>query len=40
MSGLICAGNLYINRYVDGVLTGEDGPLNSTSFAVAPKAFS
>lgn len=35
MSGLICAGNVYLDRYVNGVKTGEYGPLNATSFAIA-----
>ena len=36
MSGLICAGNVFLNRYVSGVLTGEHGPINATKFAINP----
>lgn len=36
MSGLICAGNVFIDRIVNGVRTGEHGPINATSFSVNP----
>ncbi len=34
MSGLILAGNFYLNRKVNGVLTGYIGPLNATEIAL------
>lgn len=36
MSGLICAGNVFLDRLVDGERTGEHGPINATKFAVNP----
>jgi hypothetical protein len=36
MSGLICAGNVFIDRIVSGVRTGEHGPINATAFSVNP----
>lgn len=36
MSGLICAGNVFIDRFVNGVRTGEHGPINATKFSVNP----
>lgn len=34
MSGLITAGNLYLDRYVNGSRTGEHGPLNATALSI------
>ncbi len=36
MSGLICAGNVFLDRFVSGVRTGEHGPINATKFSVNP----
>jgi len=36
MSGLICAGNVFLDRIVSGSRTGEHGPINATSFSVNP----
>lgn len=36
MSGLICAGNVYLDLYVDGARTGEFGPINCTKFSLSP----
>lgn len=36
MSGLICAGNVYIARFVNGVAGGEHGPINCKKFAYSP----
>ena len=36
MSGLICAGNVFIDRIVNGQRTGEHGPINATTFSVNP----
>lgn len=36
MSGLICAGNVFLDRIVSGARTGEHGPINATSFSVNP----
>lgn len=36
MSGLICAGNVYLDLYVDGSLTGFVGPINCTKFSLSP----
>ena len=36
MSGLICAGNVFLDRIVNGSRTGEHGPINATSFSVNP----
>ena len=34
MSGLLCAGNVYLNRKIGGSYTGFNGPINSTKFAI------
>ncbi len=36
MSGLICAGNVYLDLKVSGAQTGFVGPINATKFAVSP----
>lgn len=36
MNGLICAGNVYIARFVNGVAGGEHGPINCKKFAYSP----
>lgn len=36
MSGLICAGNVYLNIYESGSLTGFVGPINCTKFSLSP----
>ena len=36
MSGLICAGNVYLDLYSSGVRTGFIGPINATKFAISP----
>ncbi len=36
MSGLICAGNVYLDQYVSGALTGAVGPINCTKFSLSP----
>jgi hypothetical protein len=36
MSGLICAGDVYLNQYVNGSLIGAVGPINCTKFALSP----
>lgn len=36
MSGLICAGNVYLDRIVSNARTGEHGPINATKFSVNP----
>ncbi len=36
MSGLVCAGNGYLDLYSSGALTGERGPFNFTKVAVDP----
>lgn len=36
MSGLVCAGNVLINPYINGVLTGFVGPINATKFSLSP----
>ena len=36
MSGLICAGNVYLDLFVSGLATGMVGPINATKFAVSP----
>lgn len=36
MSGLICAGNVFLDRIVSGSRTGEHGPINATAFSVNP----
>ena len=36
MSGLICAGNVFLDRIISGARTGEHGPINATSFTVNP----
>lgn len=36
MSGLICGGNVYIARFVNGVAGGEHGPINCKKFAYSP----
>lgn len=35
MSGLICAGNVYLNRKVSGSYSGFHGPINATKFAIS-----
>ena len=35
MSGLICAGNVYLNRKISGAFTGFHGPINATKFAIS-----
>ncbi len=35
MSGLICAGNVYLNRKVSGAFTGFHGPINATKFSIS-----
>lgn len=34
MSGLLLAGDVFINRYVNGALVGEYGPINATAFSI------
>lgn len=36
MSGLICAGDVYLDLYVNSALTGMVGPINATKFAISP----
>ena len=36
MSGLICAGNVYLDLYSSGSLTGIVGPINATKFSISP----
>lgn len=36
MSGLICAGNVYLDLYESGALTGIVGPINATKFSISP----
>jgi len=36
MSGLICAGNVYLDLYSSGNLTGIVGPINATKFSISP----
>jgi len=36
MSGLICAGNVYLDLYSSGELTGIVGPINATKFSISP----
>ncbi len=36
MSGLICAGNVFLDRIVNNARTGEHGPINATKFSVNP----
>ena len=36
MSGLICAGDVYLDLFASGVLTGAVGPINATKFAISP----
>lgn len=36
MSGLICAGNVYLDLIESGVNTGFVGPINATKFSVTP----
>ena len=36
MSGLICAGNVYLDLFSSGLATGMVGPINATKFAVSP----
>lgn len=36
MSGLICAGNVYLDLYSSGSLTGIVGPINATKFSLSP----
>lgn len=36
MSGLICAGNVYIDQYVSGAKIGAVGPINCTKFSLSP----
>lgn len=39
MSGTILAGDLFMDRYVNGVRIGERGPINASSFAITlPKS--
>jgi len=35
MSGLICAGNVYLNRKVSSAYTGFHGPINATKFSIS-----
>lgn len=35
MSGLVCAGNVYLNRKINGSYGGFHGPINATKFSVA-----
>ena len=35
MSGLICAGNVYLNRKVSGAFGGFHGPINATKFSIS-----
>lgn len=35
MSGLICEGNVYLNRKVSGAFTGFHGPINTTKFSIS-----
>ncbi len=36
MSGLICAGDVFLDLFSSGVLTGGVGPINATKFAISP----
>lgn len=36
MSGLICAGDVYLDLYVNSAPTGMVGPINATKFAISP----
>lgn len=36
MSGLICAGNVYLDLFESGLNTGFVGPINATKFSVTP----
>lgn len=36
MSGLICAGNVYLDLFEAGLNTGFVGPINATKFSVTP----
>lgn len=35
MSGLICAGNVYLNRKTSGTFGGFHGPINATKFSIS-----
>ena len=36
MSGLICAGNVYLDQYISGAKIGAVGPINCTKFSLSP----